>query len=72
MALTLDSPLLRLAVRDTGDDHPAPTPPPAPDACSGRGLRLAREPADDLGVTEHVIGNTVWVAFRTDSRPATS
>jgi anti-sigma regulatory factor (Ser/Thr protein kinase) len=65
VTLTLDGPLLRLAVRDTGD-HPAPAGPPAEDACSGRGLHLAREVSDDLGVTEHVIGKTVWVVFKTD------
>jgi anti-sigma regulatory factor (Ser/Thr protein kinase) len=71
VTLTLDGPLIRLAVRDTGD-HPTPAPPPAPEACSGRGLHLVRELADDLGVTEHVIGKTVWVAFKTDSGPCRS
>ncbi|MFI7293511.1 ATP-binding protein [Streptomyces sp. NPDC050121] len=74
VTLTLDGPLIRLSVRDTGD-RPAPSPPPNPDACSGRGLDLVRELADDLGVTEHAIGKTVWVAFKSDaseSRPGTS
>lgn len=66
VTLTLDGPLLRLAVRDTGD-HPAPAGPPTQDACSGRGLHLARELSDDLGVTEHVIGKTVWATFKTSA-----
>jgi len=65
VTLTLDGPVLRLAVRDTGD-RPAPAPPPTEDACSGRGLYLARELSDDLGVTEHAVGKTVWVTFKTD------
>ncbi|WP_406009161.1 ATP-binding protein [Streptomyces sp. NBC_00637] len=69
VTLTLDGPLVRLAVRDTGD-HPVPAQPPGPDACSGRGLFLARELADDLGITEHRVGKTVWVTFKTERRPA--
>ncbi|MDQ0962166.1 MULTISPECIES: ATP-binding protein [unclassified Streptomyces] len=65
VTLTLDGPVLRLAVRDTGD-RPAPAAPPTDDACSGRGLYLARELSDDLGVTEHAVGKTVWVVFKTD------
>lgn len=68
VTLTLDGPLVRLAVRDTGD-HPVSANPPTDDACSGRGLYLARELADDLGITEHVIGKTVWVTFKTDGGP---
>ncbi|QJT01447.1 ATP-binding protein [Streptomyces asoensis] len=70
VTLTLDGPLVRLAVRDTGD-HPVPACPPTPDACSGRGLFLARELADDLGITEHPVGKTVWVTFKTEYRPGT-
>ncbi|MGW2613886.1 ATP-binding protein [Streptomyces sp. NPDC001500] len=66
VTLTFDGSLLCLAVRDTGD-HPAPARPPAEDACSGRGLQLAREVSDDLGVTEHLVGKTVWVVFKTDA-----
>ena len=64
VTLTLDGHLLRLAVRDTGD-RPAPAAPPTEDACSGRGLYLARELSDDLGVTEHAVDKTVWVTFKT-------
>ncbi|OQR65412.1 hypothetical protein B6E66_03510 [Streptomyces maremycinicus] len=70
VTLTLDGPLVRLAVRDTGD-HPLPADPPTSDACSGRGLYLARELSDDLGITEHPVGKTVWATFKTESRPAT-
>ncbi|MEU5769445.1 ATP-binding protein [Streptomyces asoensis] len=69
VSLTLDGPLLRLAVRDTGDRSVAPGPP-VPDACSGRGLQLARHVADDFGITEHVVGKTVWTVFKTDAGPA--
>ncbi|MEU5280159.1 ATP-binding protein [Streptomyces asoensis] len=69
VSLTLDGPLLRLAVRDTGDRSVAPGPP-VPDACSGRGLQLARHVADDFGITEHVVGKTVWTVFKTDPGPA--
>ncbi|MET7649990.1 MULTISPECIES: ATP-binding protein [unclassified Streptomyces] len=70
VSLTLDGPVLRLAVRDTGD-RPVPAGPPAPDACSGRGLHLARHVADDFGITEHVVGKTVWTVFKTDCPPGT-
>ncbi|MGW2044780.1 ATP-binding protein [Streptomyces sp. NPDC001858] len=65
VTLTLDGPLIRLAVRDTGD-HPAPAAPPTSEACSGRGLHLARHVSDDFGITEHAIGKTVWTIFKTD------
>ena len=70
VSLTLDGPVLRLAVRDTGD-RPVPAGPPTPDACSGRGLHLARHVADDFGITEHVVGKTVWTVFKTDCPPGT-
>lgn len=70
--LSLDGAVIRLEVRDTGDrrltvQHPLPAP--HPDACSGRGLLLARELADDFGVTEHVVGKTVWATFKTGAAP---
>lgn len=37
------------------------------EACSGRGLRLTREVADDMGVTQDVVGKSVWVVFKTVS-----
>ncbi|MEV1065921.1 ATP-binding protein [Streptomyces sp. NPDC050263] len=64
VTLALDGPLIRLAVRDTGD-HPVPADPPPSDACSGRGLQLARHVSDDFGITEHAIGKTVWTIFKT-------
>ncbi|MFJ4618223.1 ATP-binding protein [Streptomyces sp. NPDC088812] len=70
VTLELDGTVMRLGVRDTGSPFVALQ---ASDtlACSGRGLHLIRQPADDMGVTEHVIGKTVWAAFRTDRRPGT-
>ncbi|MEU3616575.1 ATP-binding protein [Streptomyces sp. NPDC006872] len=63
VTLTLDGPLIRLAVRDTGD-HPVPADPPTSEACAGRGLHLARHVSDDFGITEHAIGKTVWTIFK--------
>ncbi|MEV5881306.1 ATP-binding protein [Streptomyces sp. NPDC052020] len=68
VSLTLDGSTIRLAVRDSGDRHPGIDPPEADlEACSGRGLRLAREVADDMGVTPDVVGKSVWVVFKTVS-----
>lgn len=65
VSLTLDDSVIRLAVRDSGDRHLALDRPRSdPEACSGRGLPLAREVADDIGVTEHVVGKTVWAVFK--------
>ncbi|MEU1051858.1 ATP-binding protein [Streptomyces sp. NPDC005876] len=65
VSLTLDDSVIRLAVRDSGDRHlDLDRPESGPEACSGRGLPLAREVADDMGVTEHVVGKTVWAAFK--------
>ncbi|MFE4172349.1 ATP-binding protein [Streptomyces sp. NPDC056909] len=61
--------LLRLEVRDSGGGRPEVRSPDA-DQCSGRGLRLAWELADDFGVTEHAVGKTVWLAFKIASAPA--
>lgn len=70
MSLSFDGAVIRLGVRDSGDRLLTPEAPEAPngEACSGRGLFLARELADDLGVTEHIVGKTVWAAFKTASR----
>ncbi|WP_072487468.1 hypothetical protein [Streptomyces atratus] len=38
---------------------------PDDDACSGRGLHLVNELADDFGVDDHVVGKTVWLVFKT-------
>lgn len=56
--------LVRLEVRDSGPGQPR-VEQAADDACSGRGLHLARELADDFGVDDHVVGKTVWLTFRT-------
>ncbi|WP_051864867.1 ATP-binding protein [Streptomyces griseus] len=70
--LSLDGTVIRLEVRDTGDGAltvRSPLPEPRLDECSGRGLLLARELADDFGVTEHVVGKTVWATFKTAHVP---
>ncbi|MET8900530.1 ATP-binding protein [Streptomyces sp. NPDC004538] len=65
VSLALEGSVIRLAVRDSGDRHLNIDGPEADlDVCSGRGLRLAREVADDLGVTQEVVGKIVWVAFK--------
>ncbi|MCX4761690.1 ATP-binding protein [Streptomyces sp. NBC_01275] len=67
VSLELDGEVLRLGVRDSGDHHVPPAPLPL-DACSGRGLHLTQTLADDMGITEHVVGKTVWTTFKTDRR----
>ncbi|MCX4772096.1 ATP-binding protein [Streptomyces sp. NBC_01285] len=42
---------------------------PGDDACSGRGLHLVRELADDFGVDDHIVGKTVWLVFKTSTAP---
>ncbi|MFD7865422.1 ATP-binding protein [Streptomyces sp. NPDC057682] len=55
---------VRLEVRDSGPGRPE-VRQPYDDACSGRGLLLARALADDFGVDDHVVGKTVWLVFKT-------
>ncbi|MFD4760821.1 ATP-binding protein [Streptomyces sp. NPDC058439] len=55
--------LVRLEVRDSGPGRPT-VQQPGDDACSGRGLRLVNELADDFGVDDHVVGKTVWLSFK--------
>ncbi|MFH8474735.1 ATP-binding protein [Streptomyces sp. NPDC018000] len=59
---------VRLAVRDSGPGRPTAQHPDA-DACSGRGLRLVTELADDFEVDHHVVGKTVWAAFKSPAGP---
>ncbi|WP_328696690.1 MULTISPECIES: ATP-binding protein [unclassified Streptomyces] len=60
--------LVRLEVRDSGPGLPV-VQQPGDDACSGRGLHLVRELADDFGIDDHVVGKTVWLVFRTSTAP---
>lgn len=64
--LTADGSLVRLEVRDSGGGYPEASSP-STDQCTGRGLLLAQATADDYGVTEHAVGKTVWLAFKTAS-----
>lgn len=66
--LSLDGPVLRVEVRDSGDGWPTVRPPDA-EGSDGRGLFLVRELADGFGVTEHVPGKTVWVVFKVATAP---
>ncbi|MFI8878767.1 ATP-binding protein [Streptomyces sp. NPDC055243] len=63
LALAIDGTDLRVAVRDSGDGHPVASDPTTED-CTGRGLHLVHELADDFGVTEHSVGKTVWLTFK--------
>ncbi|MFB6701605.1 ATP-binding protein [Streptomyces rubiginosohelvolus] len=64
--LDLTDDLVRLEVRDSGDGQPL-VQHPEEDSCSGRGLFLVGELASEFGVDHHVVGKTVWAAFK---RPA--
>ncbi|MGN5633237.1 ATP-binding protein [Streptomyces sp. AC154] len=63
--------LVRLEVRDSGPGRPM-VQQPGDYACSGRGLHLVRELADDFGVDDHVVGKTVWLVFTTSAAPESS
>ncbi|MFJ6570018.1 ATP-binding protein [Streptomyces sp. NPDC091292] len=54
---------LRVEVRDGGSGRPERLAP-GPSECSGRGLLLAAELADDFGVIHYAIGKTVRVDFK--------
>ncbi|MEU3216877.1 ATP-binding protein [Streptomyces sp. NPDC006971] len=62
--------LVRLTVRDSGPGRPTVQSPDA-DACSGRGLHLVSGVADDFGVDHHIVGKTVWAAFKSPAAPLT-
>ncbi|MFE5395469.1 ATP-binding protein [Streptomyces sp. NPDC056568] len=65
VSLALDGSVIRLAVRDSGDRHLRIDAPEADlEACTGRGLHLAREVADDMGITPDVVGKSIWVDFK--------
>ncbi|WP_405190820.1 ATP-binding protein [Streptomyces anulatus] len=65
--LDLTDDLVRLAVRDSGDGRPE-IQRPDDSSYSGRELFLVGELAADFGIDHHVVGKTVWAAFK---RPAT-
>nr|WP_079431661.1 MULTISPECIES: ATP-binding protein [Streptomyces] len=55
--------VVRVEVRDSGPGVPA-VGRPGVEASSGRGLWLVSELADELGVTDQLVGKTVWVRFK--------
>ncbi|MFD7441456.1 ATP-binding protein, partial [Streptomyces sp. NPDC059909] len=63
VALAVDGDMLRIDVRDSGDGQPM-VRAPFVDATDGRGLFLVSQLADDFGVTEHVVGKSVWLDFK--------
>jgi anti-sigma regulatory factor (Ser/Thr protein kinase) len=63
VSLSFDGTLIRIGVRDSGVGSPTPQLADS-EACTGRGLLLAEELADEFGITEHVVGKTVWVSFK--------
>lgn len=74
VGIEVDGALLRVHVRDSGDGRPE-VQSPGSDECTGRGLRIVAELADDFGVTEHVVGKTVWLELKIAAphdRPAAS
>lgn len=60
--------LVRLEVRDSGDGRPMIRHTDE-DSCTGRGLFLVSEIAADFGIDYHVVGKTVWAAFKRPSAP---
>jgi len=66
--LLLEGALLRLEVRDSGDGHPE-VRHPGMERCTGRGLFLVSELADDFGVAQNDPGKTVWAVFKVAITP---
>ncbi|MEU3322805.1 ATP-binding protein [Streptomyces sp. NPDC059164] len=66
--LDLTDDLVRLEVRDSGDGRPEVQHADA-STCSGRGLFLVSELAADFGIDQHVVGKTVWAAFKRPASP---
>ncbi|MEK8143583.1 ATP-binding protein [Streptomyces sp. M10(2022)] len=67
--LSATSELVRLEVRDSGPGRPT-IQLHDESACSGRGLRIVNELADEFDVTDHVVGKTVWVIFKSAAAAA--
>lgn len=55
---------LRIEVSDARGDRAPELRPPDPEAETGRGLRLVEATAAAWGVTERLIGKTVWAELR--------
>ncbi|MET9862805.1 ATP-binding protein [Streptomyces smyrnaeus] len=61
--LDMDDSSVRLEVRDSGEGCPEARSPDAEEE-TGRGLCLVSALADDCGVTDHVVGKSVWLHFK--------
>ncbi|MEU7584344.1 ATP-binding protein [Streptomyces sp. NPDC041068] len=59
---------LRIEVADARGDRRPKRQQVAPDAESGRGLRLVDALADTWGVTDRTVGKTVWAELRDEPR----
>ncbi|MEW2066150.1 ATP-binding protein [Streptomyces sp. NPDC007346] len=66
--LSLTDDFVRLEIRDSGGGRPA-VQHPDEDSCTGRGLFLVAELAADFGIDHHVVGKTVWAAFKRPAAP---
>lgn len=65
VAIDQDSERVRIEVRDTGDGIPRKRRGERPLAVSGWGLGIVEILSTSWGVTEQVIGKTVWAEIQT-------
>ncbi|MFM9469674.1 ATP-binding protein [Streptomyces scabiei] len=65
VAIDQDSERVRIEVRDTGDGVPRKRRDERPLAVSGWGLGIVEILSTSWGVTEQVIGKTVWAEIQT-------
>ncbi|MEV6678520.1 ATP-binding protein [Streptomyces erythrochromogenes] len=69
LKLTLLEELLRIEVSDARRDRRPAVQPHAYQAESGYGLRIVDAVAADWGVTERIVGKTVWAELRRRTGP---
>ncbi|MFE6907721.1 ATP-binding protein [Streptomyces erythrochromogenes] len=69
LKLTLLEELLRIEVSDARRDRRPAVQPHAYQAESGYGLRIVDAVAADWGVTERIVGKTVWAELRRRTAP---
>ncbi|MGV9338086.1 ATP-binding protein [Streptomyces sp. NPDC003688] len=63
VTIELDSGRIRVEVRDTGDGRPRKRSKGNPLATSGRGLEIVDVLSEAWGVTDQVVGKTVWAVL---------